>query len=257
MLYNIKSIYMNEEIKLLKIYENDIHHFFEKRVARLDKALYDFILTTTNKFKNIKWNERAYIFLNNIKEIPKCAHCINKVHFISVSKGYHQFCCKKCKDEHHRKNKNIGNKISSTKKIKNKVKFEDRYSLLTKKIYAKEGKFYIENYCQHGDINRWPEYFNELYYRYGSVLNAQTHLLCGKCLDEYINAHILTDEEIQIALKELSNIKNTNENNVKKSWPNLYATIKIFSKDVENIEWGVQIVIFRNQTKCLPKCYNL
>ena len=42
------------------------------------------------------FTEKIYCYLNNVSERPVCKTCGNNVKFISVSKGYAQYCSKKC-----------------------------------------------------------------------------------------------------------------------------------------------------------------
>jgi hypothetical protein len=43
----------------------------------------------------LSWKEKLFIYQNNIDNIPNC-YCGNSVSFISFTKGYREFCSKKC-----------------------------------------------------------------------------------------------------------------------------------------------------------------
>jgi hypothetical protein len=58
--------------------------------------IYCNILYFTNRYINISWEERSYMFRNNVKTRPKCRieKCSNDTYYKSTSKCYTS-CCKK------------------------------------------------------------------------------------------------------------------------------------------------------------------
>jgi endogenous inhibitor of DNA gyrase (YacG/DUF329 family) len=66
----------------------------EKRIKIENLTLWENI---SNWFElDIPFKEKFYLYINNIKEVPKCRECNNPVNFIDMLKGWRQFCSKRC-----------------------------------------------------------------------------------------------------------------------------------------------------------------
>lgn len=64
----------------------------EKYFQQHFKEVYDEI----NLLPPIKFQEKIYWYINDIKDYPKCKNCGNSVKFLSILKGYRDYCCSKC-----------------------------------------------------------------------------------------------------------------------------------------------------------------
>ena len=62
------------------------------------KKIFDQLNLGEDELKSSDLFESYYMIQNNIKEKPlcKCENCNNKVNFLSLSKGYRTYCCRKC-----------------------------------------------------------------------------------------------------------------------------------------------------------------
>lgn len=82
----------SEQLTLLKTVHK--HAFIEKHIKNKFTELYMSINSFCKNFKEAEWNEKLYIFLNNIKKRPKCLQCNNDVYFLYSSNKYCNYCLK-------------------------------------------------------------------------------------------------------------------------------------------------------------------
>lgn len=97
----IVNNYIPSESEILK-FQNKFNEFYENNSLNLnDKWFityypkeYKIILYWSNNIKNINFNERIYLFKNNLKELPTCLNptCKNKVTFCNSKNTYNKFC---------------------------------------------------------------------------------------------------------------------------------------------------------------------
>lgn len=67
------------------------------RESQLRKNFPEFCEILDIKFQSIEiFNEKMWLYYNNLTEAPKCPVCGNTLKFISLTKGYKQYCSKKC-----------------------------------------------------------------------------------------------------------------------------------------------------------------
>lgn len=105
----------------------------EKRIKSENLTLWENILNWSKL--DIPFKEKFYLYINNIKEVPKCKKCKNGVKFIDMSHGWRQFCSKRCmfdsKEIKEKRKKTCIEKWgvdnpSKSNKIKEKVKQTNR-----------------------------------------------------------------------------------------------------------------------------------
>lgn len=68
-----------------------------------NNEIYYQLLSNTQHIQTNNIAQRLYLFLNNIKEIPKCQFCTNNLKFRSFKVGYSKVCSKKCAVLYHTK----------------------------------------------------------------------------------------------------------------------------------------------------------
>lgn len=69
---------------------------------------------TANNLSDIKFPEKVFLFINKLTEKPLCSnsHCSNPVSFLSVTRGYRNYCCKACiSSDPNMKEKKISNSL--------------------------------------------------------------------------------------------------------------------------------------------------
>lgn len=66
----------------------------EKRIKNENISLWENISNWSKL--DIPFKEKFYLYINNIKEIPRCKECNKPVKFIDMVKGWRQFCSKRC-----------------------------------------------------------------------------------------------------------------------------------------------------------------
>ena len=90
--------------KLKEIYELDNPQ--KIKYIKYNDELSSFLKNLYND--SISLSESLYRFINNIKEKPKCKYCHNNyVKFLSLTRGYRDYCSIKC--------------MSNSKEVKNKI----------------------------------------------------------------------------------------------------------------------------------------
>lgn len=86
-IYNYKNNNTNgaysKELSVKKNY-NDIYNLINKYIV-------DNLIDVSIPFK-----EKCYLFVNGMKQIPKCKNCGNVVKFIGIKSGYHTSCSRSC-----------------------------------------------------------------------------------------------------------------------------------------------------------------
>ena len=135
----------------LKNFINEIR----KNVSNKGLALYIYnfyklesqdIIKETNYLQKCEITERIYHIINNLYEIPKCKECnINYVKFYDMSRGYTQFCSKKCLND----NEEFKEKI---KNIKNNKSKEEKEEIIKKREKKCLNKFGVKNPYQNKKI---------------------------------------------------------------------------------------------------------
>ena len=92
-------------------------NFHNPKSKSHDVKLIEEINKLTTQFTNISLREQIHILRNNITERPKC-YCGNDLQFNGFSKGYKDYCSKKCQAQ-------SPERINKVKEIwKNKTKEE-------------------------------------------------------------------------------------------------------------------------------------
>ena len=113
-----------------KLEELNCNTIREISIKKKYPEFYEYLL---NKYSSdLSHSERLYCFYNNLDTKPVCKECGCPVKFVSVNRGYQQFCCIKCSN----RNKDKIEKIISNKDYK--------------EIYHKVKKTKLEKY---GDEN--------------------------------------------------------------------------------------------------------
>ena len=180
----------------------EIH--FKIHYPEFYKYLYD-------NYIDISFQEKLYWYFNDIKEIPTCKNCGNKVKFYNSKTGYAQYCCSKCSNS-------ANEKINKTKKI-----FNERYggdapicnSEIRSKIKATCIERYgVENCQQNKEIKERTKKTN--IEKYGGQGNASKQLkekYITTCEKRYgvNNAAKASNVKEQISKSKRKNIINTHE----------------------------------------------
>jgi len=98
------NISFNTKTKKWKAQKHSVQAFLAKENTFLKESIYFY---TSHIEKTKKQTERIFIFLNNIKEIPKC-FCGNYLTFKTLEEGYGFGCCEShCKQQYHINVKNF------------------------------------------------------------------------------------------------------------------------------------------------------
>lgn len=109
----------------------NLDYAFEKTIKKYYPNIHDSIIKE-NIDKNIKWNNKLYNYVYNVKDQPKCLHCnSNETKFVNFKVGYRDYCSLKCAsiaDETTEKKKKTNLKkygvdsYTKTSEFKNKIK---------------------------------------------------------------------------------------------------------------------------------------
>ena len=83
--------------KLEELNCNTIREIFIK------KHYPEFYEMLVNKWTDLSHSERLYCFYNNIENKPVCKECGKPVKFLSIHRGYQQFCSNKCSNKNSEK----------------------------------------------------------------------------------------------------------------------------------------------------------
>lgn len=150
--------------------------------------------------EGISIQEKIWLYMNNLKDIPLCPVCGNKVKFKSLACGYKSACSKACS------NKNP-NKIQKTKD-NNIEKYGVSSPVKTKEVQEKMKKtclerYGVENSSQNKEI--YNKIRNTCIERYGGLGNASKKIQekqKQKMLDLYGVENAMQCEEIKNKLKE-------------------------------------------------------
>lgn len=107
----------------------------EKSIKLHFPEFYEYII---NNYSCVKWTEKLFWFYNNIESTPKCPVCGNDLKFLSLSRGYTEFCSNKCIG----KSKDIINR----KKQTSLIRFGVENPLSLKKVQEKQKATNREKY---------------------------------------------------------------------------------------------------------------
>lgn len=83
---------LEQDTKILQEAANMPEGVFAKKYT----DVYDRIIEFTKMHVGAGWNERKYIYTNQLKEVPTCKICGNKVRFKSAKRGYKATCSREC-----------------------------------------------------------------------------------------------------------------------------------------------------------------
>lgn len=180
------------------------------------------ILKAFVEFESDDIGQLLYHFTNDIKDVPKCPNCQNKLKFVSLSTGYLTFCSKNCKTSYDHK----------TGKFKNgHIQGAEKF----KKEYGKNGK-------NHNKILRKRE--ETCKERYGVSHPMKDPQVVARymnsCIEKYGETNPMKTDEVK------SKVSKTNFENYGTSRPiqNKEIFEKMFSKYKKTIEerYGVECV---------------
>ena len=73
------------------------------REISIKKHYPEFYEMLVNKWTDLSHSERLYCFYNNIENKPVCKECGKPVKFLSIHRGYQQFCSNKCSNKNSEK----------------------------------------------------------------------------------------------------------------------------------------------------------
>lgn len=133
----------------------------ENIFAKNYKEEYEYIIKYTKHFNPSNWAETKYIFINQLKELPKCKICNNITRFYPSMNRYMDTCCRECdkklkSESHYRywdkaEQNNTKNQIiqKSLNKKLDRYGYKSPFETETVKIKCKESmlnKFGVENY---------------------------------------------------------------------------------------------------------------
>ena len=125
----------NKEIKneFLKLYKKGSSSISEKFLKRFHPKIYKSILDFSKKYENIEWNEKTFLFKNQLVNKPKCfcENCNNSTNFSSSNMQYNTYC---------EKHSYIFNRSKGENEIKDLI--EKEYSGKIYQSYRKEKKEY-------------------------------------------------------------------------------------------------------------------
>jgi hypothetical protein len=101
---------MNKNLKNYFLKENKSGFKTKKEwLIKNNPDLYKKIETFSIKHNNVSFIEKVFLYINNIKSIPKCPSCNNNTKFKgTLKRGYSEFCSIKC--------------LNSSQKHKEKIK---------------------------------------------------------------------------------------------------------------------------------------
>lgn len=177
-----------------------------------------------------------------LKNNPK--YLSGEYKFISTGRTF-----KKKKQKRGFKQNNYNN-LRQQKLIK---KYKDKFPKFNKTIRVQNNKFFIENYCEHGDLFIEKHKFERIY-----EINDEK-LYCEKCKEIYLN-RLFSPEEIVHIRNKFINVSNENKahNNYKESYiydyhPNFYILINNIRNKL-NITWAEASFLFKNKMNNIPTC---
>ena len=178
------------------ITSSDLKPFFENynewTVRKLLKIYsYEQIYESTKHLLSIKKdkdiNERIYLILNKIKEIPTCKYCGNPVTFWSIPKGYHNYCSYSC-----------SNFITSIDRVKLiREKYGDKAFNYSESWYKKSEEEKLE-------VLRGREKTNLEKFEYKSYMSTPEfrQSITDAAQEQYGVDHFTQAPEIQLATKQ-------------------------------------------------------
>lgn len=87
----------------------------------LSKVYPDFVnLVKSTIIIDVPFQEKVYLYLNGMTEIPKCKHCkLNPVNYTYFTKGYHDYCSVTCSSNSEEKKSSIMSTVLDKYGVKN------------------------------------------------------------------------------------------------------------------------------------------
>jgi hypothetical protein len=159
-----------DEIKniFLKFYERGSSSVSDKFLKNFYPKIYKSILYFSEKYKDIEWNERTFLFKTQLNNKPKCFHekCTNTTNFSSSNMRYNMYC---------EKHSYIFNRSKGENEIKDLIKKE--YNGKIYQSYRKEKKeydIYIPNLklaIEYNGLYWHSDIYKDKKYHYNKWLN--------------------------------------------------------------------------------------
>jgi len=219
---------MQNDINKFKEYANNIEclsgkHFNRNVIEKQFPKLYT-KMKEENPDNTMEW---LYRVLYDIKEIPKCIECDNKVNYRNFKVGYRKFCSPKCVNSFNSKDTSFSEKISKTMKNKfNETYYRTKYTYVKDK---RDSDFLISGYCKHDDFYIDANMF---FRRMENKIE-----ICQKCIEE----RTLNELDYEIEEKDINFLS---ENLLKQHYPELWSKIMQIDLDVSFTE--KKFMFFRN-----------
>ena len=204
-----------------------------------------------NEIKGDYFKENLYCKLYDIKEIPKCPVCGNKLHLRSFIKGFRKFCSNKCIGLYQRNDLDFSNKISKTRKLKSTLFLSKKYNLNISKDSTDNNYFIINDYCKHSPFKIYGSVFTKLY--------KENKCLCLQCNEELYKSYIPTQSEIDDFLNKFEKFYNDNCFNFNEKWflryyPKEFKIINYYCSHLNTENLSEKIYLFKNKLKYKPIC---
>ena len=150
--------------------------------------------------KDFSFQEKLYLFYNNLSERPVCNNCGKPVKFINCKTGYAKFCCKKCSNANNDKQEKT--KQTCLKKFGCIAPAGNKNVQYKMKTTTKE-RFGVDNVFKSKEIRK--KINNTLIARYGGIGNASEELKekqIASLQKHYGVSNAMFSNEIKEKLKE-------------------------------------------------------
>ena len=163
-----------------------------------------------NNFTDLPFKEQLYLYINDLKEIPKCKNCNKPLKFKrSINEGYNEYCSLICTNtcEDH---------INQIKKTNN-VKYGGNAPMVSKEIQKKVGDTNIEKYGVDNIFKKRKYIEDKVLVKYGNTVITKTDYHKNKMQENYEEKYksykIKKIGELVEFLCETCNKTSTHENN--------------------------------------------
>lgn len=147
----------------------------------------------------------------------------------------------------------LGRSNMSNSQIKYQLtKRKERYPNFKYPILSKKRLYFVENFCEHGNLEISPHDFDIVYFKFDNNLN----FYCPKCKQIYLNSIDFSINDIEINRQKLIEIYNYSaklkENYLNVNEPYLYQCI--LNNTNKNVSWNERVFLFKNNLYDKPIC---
>ena len=119
-------------------------------------------------------------------------------------------------------------------------------------IIIKNKLFFIENFCEHGNLNINQDFFEFIYFKNNNNLK----LYCDKCREEYLNNLNISNEDLVYNRNILKGLYKKGSSSLKKEYIKKYHFVlyKCIINNSDVLNWNERVFLFKEELKEPKTC---